>query len=683
MRLFTFFLLCFFLFSKLTLAQTTLSDIQEKIAQKLTWEAKKDMDEMMTVALSDTLVPRAALYFTKGIVYDALVRESTISQDIFLEETLAAYKEALFLSPQDTAQESVCFQADIRMKALFAFLYNNAVNALAKNDNEKAIFFYKAALRLQPTNVKLLKKLLLISWETKTYNLSKNTLYELFRREQFDADYFKMLLFIEAETEKDYEKALKICAEAQHHHPTDSTFFFAKVNYLAKTGDYFAALDLLEPLSEENNPQVLDNLAFLHRKIGRLRDAEKYWNKVYELNKQNLLPIYNIGEMFFNQGINYLKQTPKYMITQVPNPYFEAAKPYLQKFYEKNPKNEQIKEAYKIAKSGTKSTLKRNKKKEVVILPSPPTILITQPGFETDTFYTENAAEIIEGLLIDEDGGAEVVINGIVGTVENDRFSVLVPLRRGINEINISGINYEGLTAEKKFFIIRRDKKQEIHNYLLIFGSDFYQKQDSLLGHEARLLALDSIFNQSFENFGKLNTWRLIGKDAVKEKLIAAIRDISRNIKTNDNLIFIFSGKTNDFSPNHDTYLQTYSSESDGNDLPASFVIELFKTVAARNQLFIFDCKLNKIFVEKAERSKFENVDFFTSRRIISEKKGAASGSLLGGLRKLFEEDSMHSFYGYDLFFQLNLQQKNFCEYLYLLGDKAEGGDLLLKKKRK
>jgi hypothetical protein len=327
--------------------------------------------------------------------------------------------------------------------------------------------------------------------------------------------------------------------------------------------------------------------------------------------------------------------------------------------------------------------LKRNKKKEVVILPSPPTILITQPGFETDTFYTENAAEIIEGLLIDEDGGAEVVINGIVGTVENDRFSVLVPLRRGINEINISGINYEGLTAEKKFFIIRRDKKQEIHNYLLIFGSDFYQKQDSVLGHEARLLALDSIFNQSFENFGKLNTWRLIGKDAVKEKLIAAIRDISRNIKTNDNLIFIFSGKTNDFSPNHDTYLQTYSSESDGNDLPASFVIELFKTVAARNQLFIFDCKLNKIFVEKAERSKFENVDFFTSRRIISEKKGAASGSLLGGLRKLFEEDSMHSFYGYDLFFQLNLQQKNFCEYLYLLGDKAEGGDLLLKKKRK
>jgi tetratricopeptide (TPR) repeat protein len=427
----------------------------------------------------------------------------------------------------------------------------------------------------------------------------------------------------------------------------------------------------------------LDNLAFLHRKIGRLRDAEKYWKKMYDLNPQNLLPIYNIGEMFFNQGINYLKQTPKYMITEAPNPYFEAAKPYLQKFHEKNPKNELIKEAYKVAKAGAKAPLKRNKKKEVVILPSPPTILVTEPGFETDTFYTENAAETIEGLLIDEDGGAEVVINGIVGTVENDRFSVLVPLRKGINEILIKGVNYDGLSAEKKLYIIRREKKQEINNYLLIFGTDTYEKQDSLLGHEAKLLYLDSVFNQSFENFGRLNTWRLIGKDAVKEKLVAAIRDISRNIKANDNLIFVFSGKTNDFSPNHETYLQTYTSEEKGNDLPASFVIELFKTVAARNQLFIFDCKLNKTFAEKAERSKFENVEFFTSRRIISEKKGSTSGGLLSGLQKLFEEDSMHAFYGYDLFFQLNLQQKNLCEYLYLLGDKAEGGDFLLKMRRK
>lgn len=664
-------------------AQTTLSDIQEKIVQNFTWEAKKEIDEMLPQALADSLLPRTSVFLTKGMVYDALVRESTVSQDVFLEEALSAYRDVLALAVPDSAHESAYFQAEVRLKALFAFLNNKAVEAHLSKNVEKAMLYYKMALRLQPKNKKLLKNLLSLAWEVKDYATSKLCIFSLFRSEDFDVNYFKMLLYIEGEVEKNFSKALKICQEAQHHHPKDTTFFFAKVNYLALTNDFFAALELLEPLSEHDNPQIINNLAFLHKQIGRLQDAEKCWKKLHEINPKDQSPIYNIAEMYFNQGINYLKQAPKYMITTAPNPYFERAKPYLEALYEENPKDEKIKEAYKRAKAEAKQPLKRAGKKEKVLQPSAPTILLTAPSFEADTFFTNNVFVKIEGLLIDEDGGAEVNINGIIGTVENDRFSVIVPLRSGLNALDIKGTNFDGITAEKRIFVFRNENKPAPKNYLLLFGTDEYEKQVATKGHALNLYRLDSILLQSYENFSRLNTYRLIGKDAVKEKLIAAIRELARISTPEDNVIFAFSGKSHDFSPNYDTYLQTYTSEENGTDLSASFIIELFKTVAARNQLMIFDCKLGKNFTEKAERSSYAYVENFGSRKVLSAGVKAKEGELLKALCVILEEEDNLAFYGYDLFFEINLQKSKVAEYQYLITDRAEGGDLQFRKKLK
>lgn len=672
------FIFAFFIFSQNNFAQNTISDINEKVTQKMFWEAKKDIDELMPMLLADSLASLHSAYLCKGMVYDALVRESTTSQDLFLEEAIAGYQKVLKYA--DSTDGEMVEQAKIRYEALYAFLYNRAVTAHQVNDIAKANFYYKMAARMK-VDVNLLKNYLSAAWTVKNLPLTKSIIYDLLRYEQKSASYFKTLLFIVGENEKDYPKAIKIAEEAQLHFPQDTTFLFARVNYFTKEKSYYEALGLLEPFSEQNNLAILSNLAFLNRQIGRIYEAEKYWKKMLEMNPKDLAPCYNIGEMLYNQGVNYLKQTAKYKIIATPNKYFEEALPYLKQVHESNPKDEKIKAAYNRAKIEAKQPIKRAKKREKPEVLSVPTILITAPSMESDSFQTEETFVKIEGLLIDEDGGAEVTMNGIYGAIENDRFAVILPLKEGINKVDIVGVNFDGVKVEKTIFVHRKVAEKIKRNFLLLFGTDTFQNQASKPENVAFLTELDSLLNGQFEGFSQANTYRLIGKNANKDKILSTFRELSRQMKSEDNLVLVLAGKHHSLSASHETFWQTYDAEAQASDLPVSLIIEMLKTIPAQNQLLIVDGQLNKTFLTQAERSTHIKYENFMSRRIISLHHKNKNQSLLKTLIDLLANEKNKALSTFDMFLQGNLTNANFLDYQFWINDKDEAGDFVLKRK--
>jgi tetratricopeptide (TPR) repeat protein len=105
------------------------------------------------------------------------------------------------------------------------------------------------------------------------------------------------------------EEAIKILGEARKKYPKNSSILTAEVNIYIEDKDYQKAHDVLIALAEADpkNESVLFVLGVTYEKNNNPVEAEKVYNRALELNPTYFDAHYNLGVMFYNQGIEKFK----------------------------------------------------------------------------------------------------------------------------------------------------------------------------------------------------------------------------------------------------------------------------------------------------------------------------------------------------------------------------------------
>jgi tetratricopeptide (TPR) repeat protein len=105
------------------------------------------------------------------------------------------------------------------------------------------------------------------------------------------------------------EEAIKILSEARAKYPKNSSILTAEVNIYIEDKDYQKAHDVLVALAEADpkNESVLFVLGVTFEKNNNPVEAEKVYNRALELNPNYFDAHYNLGVMYYNQGIEKFK----------------------------------------------------------------------------------------------------------------------------------------------------------------------------------------------------------------------------------------------------------------------------------------------------------------------------------------------------------------------------------------
>lgn len=77
---------------------------------------------------------------------------------------------------------------------------------------------------------------------------------------------------------------------------------FAKGYWLAKTGDYAKALDVLKALPDQNNADVLTMIGYATRHLGRVDEALGYYGKALALNPNLTNTRQYLGEAYLQKN---------------------------------------------------------------------------------------------------------------------------------------------------------------------------------------------------------------------------------------------------------------------------------------------------------------------------------------------------------------------------------------------
>jgi tetratricopeptide (TPR) repeat protein len=150
-----------------------------------------------------------------------------------------------------------------------------------EGDIPKAIILYKRALVLDPENVDILYKLALLSLKAGYYSNAIKYADKILEKKK---DAIPAILIKGKAYEKQgmLEKAQAILEEAFFYYPHNKDLIETLGELYEKQGDYLTAQDYYKMLADLGYIEGYLGLARINEKIGNLKEAYKYYKKVYE-----------------------------------------------------------------------------------------------------------------------------------------------------------------------------------------------------------------------------------------------------------------------------------------------------------------------------------------------------------------------------------------------------------------
>jgi len=150
-----------------------------------------------------------------------------------------------------------------------------------EGDIPKAIILYKKALVLDPNNLDVLYKLALLSLKAGYYS---NAVKYADKILELKKDAVPAILIKGRAYEKQgmLEKAQAILEEAFFYYPHNKDLIETLGELYEKQGDYLTAQDYYKMLADLGYIEGYLGLARINEKVGNLKDAYKYYKKVYE-----------------------------------------------------------------------------------------------------------------------------------------------------------------------------------------------------------------------------------------------------------------------------------------------------------------------------------------------------------------------------------------------------------------
>jgi tetratricopeptide (TPR) repeat protein len=160
-------------------------------------------------------------------------------------------------------------------------LLNKAQMKEIEGDIPQAIILYKKALVLDPNNINILYKLALLNLRAGYYS---NAIKYADKILQIKKDFVPAILVKGKAYEKQgmLEKAQAILEEAFFFYPHNKDLIETLGELYEKQGDYLTAQDYYKMLADLGYMEGYLGLARINEKIGNLKEAYKYYKKIYE-----------------------------------------------------------------------------------------------------------------------------------------------------------------------------------------------------------------------------------------------------------------------------------------------------------------------------------------------------------------------------------------------------------------
>ncbi|HMR45258.1 MAG TPA: tetratricopeptide repeat protein [Bacteroidia bacterium] len=307
-------------------------------------KAKESID--LAVNNENTMNYDKAWYY-RGLIYQALYKNekfSNLSNDP-LNEALRSYNKALELNPKFEYADDIAEKKKILAQQFADMGY---VNYNLKNF-ASALTAYEGVVSIMPNDTSSYFNAALCAERAGNTAKAKqyyNKLDEMqYKDPKMYHSYAQLYL-----TEGDTTKALDILSRGLSRFPEEKSILITQTNIYISSGKTAEALGAINKAIEKDptNANLYFAIGTLVEKTDKNKDAAvTAYKKAIELKADYFDAYYNLGALYFNDGAhlaneaNNIKDNNQYAKAKaVFEAKFKEAKPYLEKAWELNPKDQ-------------------------------------------------------------------------------------------------------------------------------------------------------------------------------------------------------------------------------------------------------------------------------------------------------------------------------------------------------
>lgn len=307
-------------------------------------KAKESID--IAVTNENTMNYDKAWYY-RGLIYQALYKNEkfgNLSNDP-LNEALRSYNKALELNPKFEYADDITEKKKILAQQFADMGY---VNYNLKNF-AGALSAYEGVVAIMPNDTSSYFNAALCAERAGNVAKAKQFYTKLDEMQYKDAKMYHSYAQLYL-TEGDTTKALEVLSRGLSRFPEEKSILITQTNIYISSGKTAEALNAINMAIEKDSTNA--NLYFakgtLVEKTEKSKDAAiAAYKKAIELKADYFDAYYNLGALYFNDGAhlaneaNSIKDNNQYAKAKaVFEAKFKEAKPYLEKAWELNPKDQ-------------------------------------------------------------------------------------------------------------------------------------------------------------------------------------------------------------------------------------------------------------------------------------------------------------------------------------------------------
>lgn len=276
-------------------------------------KAKTSIDKCIA---NDATMNDAKTWFYRGNVYLAIkLSEDSNYRKLdpnALQIAYDAYKKALVL---DTKKE---FAEDINQRLMIVGeqFYNKGVESFQAKQYDQAIKNFENTVKINQdlgkTDTLAMYNVAFVAEMNGDSPKAKQYYQDLLK-----ANYKQPLVYASLsniyKNEKDTTMALEIIKRGRTLYPDDFNLLITETNiYLGKNDITKAQKNLNQAIAKDpNNPTIHFAVGTTYDQMGRIDEAEKAYLRAIELKPDMFDAIYNLGALYFNQGVKIFEEADK------------------------------------------------------------------------------------------------------------------------------------------------------------------------------------------------------------------------------------------------------------------------------------------------------------------------------------------------------------------------------------
>lgn len=301
-------------------------------------------------------------WYYRGLIYAAIDTTSAPEyqnvQPDPLMSSIQAFKKAEELN---TGDEELYITNDMGLpvlksqheQMLWAYYLNKGVNAFQEADQLKAAKnFERCQLVLPQDTTCYIYAGLAYQGAQEWEKAAKNFTYLIEELDHHDKDIYNTLIYIEANVNKNDEKALEYVRKARERWPNELDLAKTEINALIRLERIDEAKAELEAAieAEPENPDLYFSLGVMQEELSNKEAAIEAYEQAIEVDPNYYNALFNLAVLHFNQAVEVIKERnalgfsaadkkKEKELNKLANEKMKVALPYWKKVLEQDPKN--------------------------------------------------------------------------------------------------------------------------------------------------------------------------------------------------------------------------------------------------------------------------------------------------------------------------------------------------------